>query len=186
MSIFLADNRQSSYFRCETCSYAHGYLFPAAVETIRHENISELPIPELAVRGGKAWASSYSTVSKFGARYTPPISGITVAQEVEALVEGSELSLLMRRATVRNGDRSSNSEPWDVSTVDKLYKQRPTRAQRFRNDPAERGGTAIVHYIKRPEWFLETALALLGSLSVGDRFPGSGTLPVPLEERNDL
>jgi hypothetical protein len=133
---------------------------------------------ELALRGGRAWASSYSTVSRFGARYTPPVDDITVAQEVEALVEGSEMSLLMRHAKVRNGERP---KPLDASIIEKIYEHRPTRSQRFRNDPVERGGTAIVHYIKRPEWFLETALALLGSLPVGDKFTGSSQVePVHL------
>lgn len=139
------------------------------VDIIRHENISELPVRELALRGGKAWASSYSTVSKFGARYALPTNDLSVAQEVEALIEGSEMSLLMRRPDLSSGDRSRKPRPMDRHTVEEVYDRRPTRSQRFRDDPVERGGTAIVHYIKRQEWFMETALALLGSLPTADK-----------------
>lgn len=97
------------------------------------------------------------------------------------------MSLLMRRADARNSERSNRSGSLDASIVEKVYEQRPTRSQRFRNDPVERGGTAIVHYIKRPEWFLETALALLGSLPVGDKFAGNSIMqPVTSKERNGL
>ncbi|KAJ9104532.1 hypothetical protein QFC21_002028 [Naganishia friedmannii] len=140
--------------------YAHGYLFPATVDTVRHENITELPEDELALRGGKTWATTYSTVSKFGTRYSPPSAGMTPLQEVEALIEGSEMSLLGRSDS--NSQRSKKNQPLDPQLLQEVYDRRLSRAQRFRNDPRERGGTAIVHYIKRQEWFMETALALLG------------------------
>lgn len=146
--------------------YAHGYLFPATVDTVRHENITELPVDELALRGGKTWAQSYSTVSKFGTRYSPPSEGMTPLQEVEALVEGSEMSLLRRSAP--NSQRSKKNDPLDPQLLQAVYDHRPSREQRFRNDTHERGGTAIVHYIKRQEWFMETSLALLGPFGAGD------------------
>lgn len=140
--------------------YSHGYLFPSTVDTVRSENITELPVEELAVRGGKTWATTYSTVSKFGTRYSPPSEGMTPLQEVEALVEGSEMSLLASRSP--NTQRSKKNPPLDPQLLQAIYDRRPSREQRFRNNPHERGGTAIVHYIKRQEWFMETALALLG------------------------
>ncbi|KAJ9115015.1 hypothetical protein QFC22_005343 [Naganishia vaughanmartiniae] len=149
--------------------YSHGYLFPATVDTVRHENITALPVDELALRGGKAWATSYSTVSKFGTRYSPPSEGMTALQEVEALVEGSEMSLLGRYPS--NSQRSKKNTPLDPQFLQAVYDRRPSRAQRFRNDPHERGGTAIVHYIKRQEWFMETSLALLGPSDDGDASP---------------
>ncbi|KAJ9111373.1 hypothetical protein QFC19_001141 [Naganishia cerealis] len=149
--------------------YAHGYLYPATVNTIRHENITELPVRELALRGGKTWATSYSTVSKFGAQYTPPSEGMTLGEEVEALVEGSEMSLLGRRSPNSQGSKKSGA--LDPHLLQAVYDRRPTRAQRFLNDSSERGGTAIVHFIKRQEWFMETALALLGPFNGGDRTP---------------
>jgi hypothetical protein len=169
----------------DVCRYSHGYLFPSTVNTIRHENISELPVRELALRGGKAWASSYSSVSKFGARYSPPASDLTVAQEVEALIEGSEMSLLMRRPDTSSTDRSKKPGPVDRHIVEDVYAHRPTRSQRFLNDPAERGGTAIVHYIKRQEWFMETALALLGSLPAADKVTEHADTLTPKPKEKD-
>lgn len=169
----------------DLCRYSHGYLFPSTVKTIRHENISELPVRELALRGGKAWASSYSSVSRFGARYTPPANDLTVAQEVEALIEGSEMSLLMRRPDTSSTNRSGKPGPVDRHIIEDVYARRPTRSQRFRDDPAERGGTAIVHYIKRQEWFMETALALLGSLPTADKMTENANTLSPKQKEKD-
>lgn len=157
------------------------------MQNIRHENISDLPLRELALRGGKAWASAYSTVSKFGARYIPPSDDLTVAQEVEALIEGSEMSLLARRPDIPPGERSKKPGSVDRHLIEEIYERRPTRLQRFREDPGERGGTAIVHYIKRPEWFMETALALLGTLPVDNRLAEPTTLqPANQKEKPEI
>ena len=55
-----------------------------------------------------------------------------------------------------------NSDADDAALAAKTYERRPSRQVRFRNDPKERGGTMVVHFIKHESWFLETALALLG------------------------
>ena len=39
-----------------------------------------------------AWA--HSSVSTFGVRYSPPVSDLTSPQSVEALVEGSDMSMI--------------------------------------------------------------------------------------------
>lgn len=39
-----------------------------------------------------AWA--HSSVSTFGVRYTPPLPELTSTQSVEALVEGSDMSMI--------------------------------------------------------------------------------------------
>lgn len=39
-----------------------------------------------------AWA--YSSVSTFGVRYAPPLPDLTTTHSVEALVEGSDMSML--------------------------------------------------------------------------------------------
>jgi hypothetical protein len=36
------------------------------------------------------------------------------------------------------------------------------------NDERELGGTVVIHYIKKPEWFVETWLALLGGVEEED------------------
>lgn len=50
-----------------------------------------------------AWA--YSTVSKFGARYSAPIPDLDLAYTVEALVEGSAMSQLHEGAVLFCGHR---------------------------------------------------------------------------------
>lgn len=39
-----------------------------------------------------AWA--FSTVSNFGSKYNPPVTELTTAHSIEALVEGSDMSRL--------------------------------------------------------------------------------------------
>jgi hypothetical protein len=137
------------------------------LEQVRHEDIDKLSPFELQWRGGKNWASTYSTVSHFGTPYTPPLSYLSSSQQVEALIEGSEMSLLslLHAANHRNAQvrpdwmRAADEE----ELVEKVFDRRPSRAERFRHDPKERGGTVVVHFIKKEAWFLETALALLGS-----------------------
>lgn len=62
----------------------------------------------------------------------------------------------------RRGDDQDSTIEDERALARKAYESRPTRLERFRNDPKERGGTVVVHYIKHETWFLETALALLG------------------------
>lgn len=66
---------------------------PQAVFT-RPETSSEKGNPPTP----SAWA--HSTVSTFGVRYTPPISDLTTSESVEALVEGSEMSMIREGAFV--------------------------------------------------------------------------------------
>lgn len=88
---------------------------------------------------------SYSTISTFGSRYTPPLPNLTPPQSVEALVEGSVMSRL--------GDNIA------LGGAEVAWKLREGRRKRYQNQRV--GGTVVVHFIKRNEWFLETALALL-------------------------
>lgn len=169
-------------------SYSHGFLFPSTVDTVRVENRTALPPHELALRGGPGWADTYSSVSNFGVTYRPPHDEMTAGEEVEALIEGSELSRLshIELAAAANTYMSAVSthhndqRPIDASLsgsapsadeiirqhVSQVYARKPTRLYRFRNDPKERGGTVVVHFIKKQEWFVETMIALLG--------PGAG------------
>ncbi len=155
--------------------YSHGYLFPDEVKRIRRERDMGLDEVELAKRGGKVKAEAYSTVSKWGKRYTPLASDLDTPQSVEALVEGSEMSLLDPAS--RRNNRSYLSHlltPFyhlfasftqgddTLPIAEAIYDRRPSRQERYNHDPMERGGTVIVHYIKRQSWFMETAMALLG------------------------
>ena len=88
------------------------------------------------------WAAS--TVSTFGTRYAPPLPDLTPAQSIEALVEGSEMSLLHEGS---------------ILTADDAWRQREGRRARY--EGRRLGGTVVVHFIKKNMWYLETALALL-------------------------
>ncbi|WFD22390.1 hypothetical protein MEQU1_001060 [Malassezia equina] len=68
--------------------YAHGFLFPDHVESIKEEALHGLSAKELARRGGLTKALSYSTTTKWNTPYTPPRPDLTVEEGVEALIEG--------------------------------------------------------------------------------------------------
>ncbi|KAG8922959.1 hypothetical protein FRC02_011499 [Tulasnella sp. 418] len=113
---------------------------------------------------------SRSTVSKFGTRYMLPYSNLTTEMEVEALVEGSPMSQLRNwDEDGKSGSGSDASISWGV--VERAWEGRETYEERYLVDPATNdgsipsvglGGTIVVHFIKKNEWFLESASALLG------------------------
>ena len=49
---------------------------------------------DVSVRLGTPLAWAHSSVSTFGARYSPPIQDMSLLHSVEALVEGSDMSML--------------------------------------------------------------------------------------------
>ena len=49
---------------------------------------------DVSVRLGTPLAWAHSSVSTFGARYSPPIQDMSLWHSVEALVEGSDMSML--------------------------------------------------------------------------------------------
>ena len=54
--------------------------------------------PVGSVNGGTPSAWAHSSVSTFGVRYDPPLPDLSHAHGVEALVEGSEMSMLREGA----------------------------------------------------------------------------------------
>lgn len=57
----------------------------------------EDPVPagtDVSVRLGTPLAWAHSSVSTFGVRYSPPIQDMSLLHSVEALVEGSDMSML--------------------------------------------------------------------------------------------
>ena len=90
--------------------YSHGYLFPSEVTRVKHSMLTDLEKSTKATLSGvlapsvtsvgsvssghtpSAWA--HSSVSTFGVRYNPPLPDLSPAHGVEALVEGSEMSML--------------------------------------------------------------------------------------------
>ena len=68
-------------------TYSHGFLFPNEVERIRIEGRNGLMEEERIARGGDR-SQSFSTVSKWKEEYGVPLGGMTMEEEIEALVEG--------------------------------------------------------------------------------------------------
>ncbi|KAF9457075.1 hypothetical protein BDZ94DRAFT_1274185 [Collybia nuda] len=134
--------------------YAHGFLFPAEVARVKRgmeayfdkSTQGLFGNPSIAVGGisptPSAWA--YSSVSTFGVRYTPPVPDLGIKYSIEALVEGSDMSM------VREGS---------PMTPDYAWTHREGRKRRYEGNRV--GGTVVVHFIKKNMWYLETALALL-------------------------
>jgi hypothetical protein len=85
--------------------YSHGFLFPSEVSRVKRTIVSyldktpqEVLNEQTASVGGShvltpaAWA--YSSVTTFGVRYIPPIPELAPSESVEALVEGSDMSMI--------------------------------------------------------------------------------------------
>ncbi|PWN19940.1 hypothetical protein BCV69DRAFT_239364, partial [Microstroma glucosiphilum] len=118
-------------------AYAHGFLFPNEVEKIkREERPGGLSAQEISRRGGEHASKWYSTVNAWHVKYKAPRADLSIEEEIEALVEGGYDTSSTSNA---NPAFNSNSNP-----------SLPLR-----------GGTVVVHYLKRDEWFYETALALV-------------------------
>jgi len=105
------------------------------------------------------WA--YSTVSTFGVRYVPPLPDLPTKHSVEALVEGSDMSLLQEGTlpAVTEHILKLKSGQGSPMTPDHAWKHREGRTKRYEGKRV--GGTVVVHFIKKNMWYLETALALL-------------------------
>ncbi|KNZ77440.1 Beta-1,3-galactosyltransferase pvg3 [Termitomyces sp. J132] len=132
--------------------YSHGFLYPSEATRIKRSMMSYMDktfIDALESSQGSnlpsapaAWA--YSTVSTFGVRYVPPLPDLSIRHSVEALVEGSDMSM------IREGS---------PMTPDYAWTHREGRKTRYEGKRV--GGTVVVHFIKKNIWYLETALALL-------------------------
>lgn len=143
--------------------YSHGFLYPATAREIQAELLT-LDGGEVTTDGSaaaarpnkgrkKADSLSYTSVAQFGTAYRPPLPNLTPLQRVEALIEGSEMSLLSPYSSV------PDTSPLLPETV---MARRPSINDRYLGQwEAGRwgAGTVVVHYVKEREWFLETALA---------------------------
>lgn len=68
-------------------TYARGFTFPDHVEQVRLEGRRGISEEERLRRGGELW-QSYSTVQTWKKPYQVPAQGLSVEEQVEALVEG--------------------------------------------------------------------------------------------------
>lgn len=151
--------------------YSHGFLYPSTVREIQEELLtldgsgpneggsngrllSDGKSSGVKVKGKKqADSLSYTSVSQFRTAYRPPLPNMTPLQRVEALIEGSEMSLLSPYSSV------TDTSPLLPETV---MARRPSLNDRYLgawNAGRWGSGTVVVHYVKEREWFLETALA---------------------------
>lgn len=134
---------------------------------------------------------SHSSVSRFGTRYSLPVNNLTLEMQVEALVEGSATSEL--RPTPETDSAAVGGLPtW--KEVERAWEDRETYEERYAPSSASDGffgkrgiglgGTVVVHFIKRNEWFLEAALALLGPSINGDegRIDNGGRNAAPADD----
>ncbi|RPD62891.1 hypothetical protein L227DRAFT_572759 [Lentinus tigrinus ALCF2SS1-6] len=140
--------------------YSHGFLFPSEVKRVQEGAVRD--IQRLAQQAAKTdlststyatppgqWVAPpekwrHSTVSKFGVHYSPPVGDLNLDHSVEALVEGSDMSMVHEDGSM---------------TPDLAWKYREGRRRRY--EGKRLGGTVVVHFIKKNMWFLETAAALL-------------------------
>ncbi len=68
-------------------------------ELDRNAKAAAAALPGSAIIGSAIPTWGHSSVSTFGVRYTPPLPDLSPSQSIEALVEGSDMSLL-REGTV--------------------------------------------------------------------------------------
>lgn len=148
--------------------YSHGFLFPSEVSRIRRQLTNADPgktSPPSVLN-----TYSYSSVSQFGTRYNPPSPNLTPMQSIEALIEGSPMS----RVGSSNHLEDPSLEPAMAlqRAVNRAWLEREGRRVRYQHKKL--GGTILVHFIKKNEWWEETALAFLG----GDEYVHSN-IPLP-------
>ncbi|CAE7182361.1 unnamed protein product [Rhizoctonia solani] len=159
--------------------YAHGFLFPSEVQRVKKfitgnetlEQISNTSLPTSWEIDSPDY--SWSSVSGSSLGYIAPhLRNLTLAMEVEALIEGSALSReLSPRQYREEGSRTNENAPGtprDPTQTLPLQWERIQAAYDHKEDSQTRylgknlGGTVVVHYVKRDDWFLETSVALLG------------------------
>lgn len=68
-------------------TYSHGFLYPSGVESVKAELRHGISEEERIRRGGEL-ADAYSTVSTWKKEYVVPADGLSIEEQVEALVEG--------------------------------------------------------------------------------------------------
>jgi hypothetical protein len=153
--------------------YSHGFLFPSEVARVRDfaaqqarrmaEGVDGEDDDERDPRADPRYSTvatyahryTYKTATHWPTRYRPPRENLTLAQSMDALVEGSTMSLL--------------APGQDAQAV---WEAREKWADRYRGEKV--GGSVVVHYVKRREWWLECVEVLLGGMGAGLRIDGGG------------
>jgi len=156
--------------------YSHGFLFPSEASRVRRQLTGAGP-QKVSAPPSVLDTFSHSSVSQFGTRYSPPAPNLTPMQSVEALIEGSAMS----RVGQSNYLHDPSLEPALAlqRTVNRAWLEREGRKDRY--EGKKLGGTVLVHFIKKNEWWEETALALLG----GDEYVYSSAPLTPGRTGNE-
>lgn len=145
-----------------TSRLSHGFMFPDVVQSIQDDTDYFLP-PRLPPHMIDIW----STVSPYNRPYRPPLMNLTIPQQLEALTEGSPMSMWHKHN--RPFFPSTKSMSYHLGRavgnlaqeVEKAWLRRPTRAERMKLAD-KMGSTVLVHKVRKDEWWMETALTLLG------------------------
>ena len=164
---------------------SHGFLFPNVVKHIRdHTEHAAGHLPSLPLELQTSWSTvtawlepyTYITLgrrhhrsSRHGLKDNPHAhlgTDLSVNQRIEAMVEGSPLSLLHAHNSMYinrtdTHDSASDRPMVTQEEVDKAWGMRVTRESKMEGRD-EVGSTVLVHEVKRDEWWIETALALMG------------------------
>lgn len=168
--------------------YSHGFLFPSEVHRVREfaaqqakrvaegdgegatdEDARTSPTDEGLIpveddpRADPRHSSvstfrhryEYNTASHWPTRYRPPRANLTLEQSMEALIEGSGMSMLSPAADAQ-----------------KVWAARESWGEKYRGGSV--GGSVVVHYVKKREWWLECVEIMLGSKGLGMRPDGGG------------
>ncbi|KAL8293111.1 hypothetical protein RQP46_000805 [Phenoliferia psychrophenolica] len=96
-------------------TYARGFTHPDEVERIRQEGRRGIDEEERQRRGGDL-SESYSTVTKWKTEYSSPAQGLSVEEEVEALVEGG--GRWAAEGWRADGGKGAESVRWDAVVFD--------------------------------------------------------------------
>ena len=142
--------------------YSHGFLFPSEAARVR-QALTRTGKTEKTGAPRDSDVLSHSSVCSFGTRYHPPANDLTPLQSVEALVEGSRLSrvgAVFEKTGPKLGGYPTDSTTMLKRAVQHAWETREGRRTKY--EGKKLGGTVVVHFIKRNEWWEETALALLG------------------------
>lgn len=157
--------------------YSHGFLFPSEASRVQRQ-LTDTDPSKTTAPPSDLDTFSHSTVSQFGTRYSPPAPFLTPMQSIEALIEGSAMS----RVGTSNYLKDTSLEPALAlqRAVNRAWLEREGRRARY--EGKKLGGTVLVHFIKKNEWWEETALALLG----GDEYVYSSVPQTPNLWGNEL
>lgn len=109
-------------------AYAHGFLFPDEVERIKaEEQPGGLSPAEVHRRGGEHASKWFSTASQWKTKWAAPASGLSIEEEMEALVEGGGI---YRSTGYKSGSgiggSNDHSQQW-TAWSDRVYEAEDAR-----------------------------------------------------------